>query len=404
MLNKMVSVVAAITLGFFLATGVSFAADANTLVRQIDMQLKKAERMIRAGKDDRSKPFLTKAQQLIEDLKTVDATNGKLGGLEQRYNKMASSGAQKEKDVAGLKSDAQKAVDIHNKHHGKFEKVHGDHLVADYLNLDQVRQALKMIEDAEQTIPLFSSELGALMKKYGTTSGDIYNSFFKAGYKLTGGEEHKMEQMVQAMGNVQKSREATGRHLADKAKMLIDVFSEQLNDARLERMQKSKKLLALGMQIDPNNRQIQQMFAKADDQITQVADQMTAQIDAATWTESVTTFDGPGTVASLATQAKRYFENDRDWGKKPGRNMEVLKVSVTGPWKVAEKDAFGFVTRWRLPIHLAITDDKFKPRNIARVYDLSIVARKGSAGNAPKAPPFDGFWVGDNWMMRLDKL
>ncbi len=82
--------------------------------------------------------------------------------------------------------------------------------------------------------------------------------------------------------------------------------------------------------------------------------------------------------------------------------MKILDACITGPWTVAEKDMFGRVTRWRLPIHLAITDERLKPRNIASVYDMSIVAMEGAPDNAPEKPPFDGFWVGDSWMMRLD--
>jgi len=51
-----------------------------------------------------------------------------------------------------------------------------------------------------------------------------------------------------------------------------------------------------------------------------------------------------------------------------------------------------------------MTNDDYRGRNIARVYDLSVLAMEGPGGNAPKAPPFDGYWVGDNFMMRLDKF
>jgi hypothetical protein len=33
-----------------------------------------------------------------------------------------------------------------------------------------------------------------------------------------------------------------------------------------------------------------------------------------------------------------------------------------------------------------------------------MVAMEGPPGAAPKAPPFDGFWVGDSWNFRLNKL
>ncbi len=127
-------------------------------------------------------------------------------------------------------------------------------------------------------------------------------------------------------------------------------------------------------------------------------------IDAREWAGHVPDFAGPGDAKDLAAKALEYFRNDRNWGRKPDRKVEVLAVCVRGPWQVAERDMFGRVISWRLPIHVAATDEKLRPRNIARVYGLSILAMRGAADAAPKAPPFDGYWVGDNWMMRLDKF
>jgi len=79
-------------------------------------------------------------------------------------------------------------------------------------------------------------------------------------------------------------------------------------------------------------------------------------------------------------------------------------VAVRGQWEIAETNIFGQVTQWRLPIHLAVTDETLKKQNIAMVYELSILGKVGSPGSAPKSPPYDGFWVGDSWMMRLNKV
>ena len=99
-----------------------------------------------------------------------------------------------------------------------------------------------------------------------------------------------------------------------------------------------------------------------------------------------------------------FFRNHEGWGKRPDKKIEVLDACVRGPWQVAERDLFGRVISWRLPIHVAVTDPDLRPRNIARVYELSVLAQEGAPGRAPKAPPFAGYWVGNSWMMRLDRF
>jgi hypothetical protein len=33
-----------------------------------------------------------------------------------------------------------------------------------------------------------------------------------------------------------------------------------------------------------------------------------------------------------------------------------------------------------------------------------MVAMEGAANDAPKSPPWDGFWVGDNFFLKIDRL
>jgi hypothetical protein len=324
---------------------------------------------------------------------------------QQREGKAAAatavSAANREAAMAQYEKDAAQMLALHEKYHQPFEKIHGRSLVYE-MKMAQIEQAIALVENAEKTIPEFSSELGRLADSYGTTSSAIYNNLHSKGFTLQHGEEIKMEQMLQAVENVSKSRAASALTLVDFAGSLIGAFSDQLNDTRIERMGQAKKFLLAGQRMDASNPQLQEMLANIDAQMEEVADRMTAQIDAATWKGNIADFSGPGSAKGLAADAKRYFENDRDWGQKPG--VKILAVCVRGSWKVAETDMFGRVIQWRLPIHVAVTDDKLRPRNIARVYDLSIVAMQGSPNSAPKEPPFDGFWVGDSWMMRLDKF
>lgn len=314
-----------------------------------------------------------------------------------------AAAAQKAKNVEALGRDAARMNALHQQYFKKFESIHGRSLIYS-LKLDDAKQALSTLEEAEKTIPQFSAELGKLADKYGSNSMDVYNNFHKQGFKLQNSEDRKLVELIEALSKVESSRKASADNLANNAKTLLGAFSNQFNDARLARMDKAKKLLKVGYQFDPKNSKIQQMLSDIDKQIVEAADKMKAQIDAATWAGNIKSFSGPGTVKQLAAEAKKYFENDRAWGKKPGSQVKILAVSVRGPWKVAETDVFGRVIQWRLPIHVAVTDEKLKPRNIARVYDLSIVAMQGAPAKSPQKPPFDGFWVGESWMMRLDKF
>jgi hypothetical protein len=104
-------------------------------------------------------------------------------------------------------------------------------------------------------------------------------------------------------------------------------------------------------------------------------------------------------VAGLAKVGLEYLRKDEGW-----KTAEVLAVAVRGPWQVAEKDVFGRVISWRLPVHVAVTKPDLRGKNVARVYELSLVTAQGAPGKVDKAPPFDGYWVGNSWMMRLNKV
>jgi hypothetical protein len=130
-----------------------------------------------------------------------------------------------------------------------------------------------------------------------------------------------------------------------------------------------------------------------------------ADIDAKSWQGNAGGFAGPGSTRELAKTAVAFFKSHPNWGQNPDTdNLKILNACVTGNWDVAETNIFGQVIQWRLHIHLAITNGKLEPKGIARVYELSVLTQKGNPGQVKKAPPFDGYWVGNNWMMRLEKL
>lgn len=380
------------------------AAKGADYLARAEQHLAKTEQKYPDLSPESKEQFAVARKHIAETLAVLDSWQKEEQAKEESAAKEAVVTANAAADkMAKMKEDAGLIAALHGKYFNAFEKIHGGTLVYG-MKLDEADQALALVADAEKTIPLFATDVGRLAQSYGETSMDIYNKFHEGGYTLNNGEDQKMSQLIEAVDKLKKSRQASAVTLAENAKALLSAFDDQLNDARIQRMADAKKLLLAGQQFDPENAEIKQMLEDIDHQMEQVADKMTAQIDAAKWAGNISGFAGPGDAAELAAEAKKYFENDRDWGGQKDRHIKILDVCIRGPWKVAETDVFGRVISWRLPIHVAVTDEKLKPRNLARVYDLSILAMEGPADKAPKNPPYDGFWVGDSWMMRLDKF
>ena len=77
--------------------------------------------------------------------------------------------------------------------------------------------------------------------------------------------------------------------------------------------------------------------------------------------------------------------------------MEVLAVAVRGAWQPAAADELGRVVSWRLPVHVAVTDQFLEAAGQARLYDLSAVTSPGG----DQAPPFAAYWFERSRPLRL---
>ena len=242
----------------------------------------------------------------------------------------AKAQADAAQSMAGLESDAKLIMSLYETYYPNFENIYGGSAVQG-MQMEQIEQALAVLEKAEASVPQFAEQLGGLADKYGSTSMDIYNNMRAKGYTLEHGEERKMEQLLQGVEKVKLTRVASAETLVDYGSSLLGAFSGQLTDHRIKRMNEAKQLLLAGQKFDPGNAKLQEMLSGIDDQMAEVADKMEAMIDATEWKESVKDFTGPGDVKSLAAAAKKYFENDRDWGQKEDKEVEILKSASGGP-------------------------------------------------------------------------
>ncbi len=320
---------------------------------------------------------------------------------------LAQDVSQEAKDQA--LADARQLKELHKKYYDRFKGIHG-HNVMDQYDLKEAQEELAKIEALErEVIPIIQPVVASFAEKYGSDTMAIDNTYYGMGLNRT--EEvdflsSNFRDLYEALGNVPKTRQETSEYLCKWAEDMIRLVDEGFYPAqdRINRMYEAKSFLDFACKFDPNNAKANTQLASIDQKIAEVGKKLTKDIDKKKWAGHITNFAGPGTTGDLAKSALEYFKNDRDWGKSSKKKIIVVAVAVRGQWEIAETNLLGQVTQWRLPIHLAITDEKFKKENIAQVFELSILAKEGSPGAAPKSPPFDGFWVGDNWLMRLDKV
>ena len=305
-----------------------------------------------------------------------------------------------------VQADIDVIIELYNAYHTKFKEITGKNIaywtVGD--GLEQSEEALATIEQAESDFDAISSDVGRLAEKY-ALSGDIYNNIKKElGTNPQGDPGNKLEALILAGTRIAETRVATSDHLASSANRSINAWADQMTDEQLATLTRAKKLLVVAVLIDPGNETAINLLGEMDEKIVQFSDKMKETIDKNVWQENMSGFSGPGDITTLADSAKAYFETEPNWGGRENNKITVVALAITGSWSVAERDAFGRVIRWRLPVNLAITDDNLKSRNITRVYGLSVLARQGSPDDAPKQPPWNDFWVGDSYMMRLNKL
>jgi hypothetical protein len=393
------------------------AGENDTLAKDIEQLIRAADKDLKAGELAAAGSKLEEAEKKLAELKAAEPRHravrpmtARLESTQKKYQEMLAAGppdteaADAAKDATdAAQADAQLMIDLYDKYYPRFDLIHGNSLVYGVQESD-AKNALAEIEVAEALLPEFAGEVGRLADTYGTEPLEIGNNLHGKGVKISGDPGGRLAYLIEAIGKVGKSRAASAASCAQNAEMLLGNHSGPITDARLKRLDDVKKLLVVGHELDPSNEKVNTMLAEIDEQITAASQQMEAEIDAASWAGNVTSFPGPGETGALAKEAVSFFRAHEGWGGRTDKKIEVLDACVRGPWQVAERDIFGRVISWRLPIHVAVTDPDLRPRNIARVYELSILAMEGSPDRAPKEPPFAGYWVGNSWMMRLDKF
>lgn len=400
-------------------------------LQQIETTLSNAAKQLdafrEAERDDMAALALKGAKRgrddALEELDTFvgnhpDASEtGEVSGVRERIQGLtlaiehAESNATTEAEVAATAgaaatADAERVMALRKKHDGAIRTIHGRSVVYSD-SAEAVTEAIAVIHDAETAADAMRPFLLEFQARYGTDEAEITAALDAAGADADSANTRVAYNAAELYGFLEKlentravSAETVAEHVAGRLAD-IDDYSAKIQQQRLD---EAAEMVRLGQQIDPTNPRLNRLRGEVAQLSEAKRDEQMARIESATWPDHVDGFDGPGNVEDLADAVQEYLAADRDWGKSEERPQEILAVSVTGPWQIAAKDMFGRAIQWRLPVTVAITDDELEPEGIAQAFELSVIAKEGAPNQAPKSPPWEGFWVGDNYYLRMELL
>ena len=310
-------------------------------------------------------------------------------------------------EVAEALELKQAVLDLHRAHLASFQGVHGNSMVYGTSIEEQLqvgRDAAAQLDALEnEVIPAMLPTMLLVAEQYGETAMAINNALHRMGVSREHHFGRQFEDLYRGMENVARSRSASAEDLVRRASMFIDMMDSLSEEMRLPRLEQSRNLLALAQAFDPAESEVNQLLAQVDAQYAAMEERIERDVDARQWVTDIGDFTGPGQTDELARAALEFFRGAPAWNP-AGRGVEVLAVSIQGQWDVANRDLFGRPIQWRVPVHMVMTNTDMKGDNIARVYELSVLAREGSPNHPVKTPPFVDYWVGNSWNMRLSNV
>ncbi|MCH8477018.1 MAG: hypothetical protein LAT56_03635 [Wenzhouxiangella sp.] len=301
----------------------------------------------------------------------------------------------------------QAILDLRQAHLASFQGVHGNSMIEGTTIEDQLqagRAAVAQLDALEnEVIPAIQPTLRTVAENYGETASAINNALHALGLSNEHHFGSQFMDLYRGMENLAQARSASAEDLVRRASIFIDNIESFSEEMRLPRLEESRNLLALAQAFDPADSELNQRLAQVDAQYAAMEERIERDIDARQWVNDIGDFAGPGQTDELARAALEFFRGAPAWNP-AGRGVEILAVSIQGQWDVANRDLFGRPIQWRVPVHMVMTNPAMKADNIARVYELSVLAREGSPDRPVKAAPFVDYWVGNSWNMRLSNV
>lgn len=255
----------------------------------------------------------------------------------------------------------------------------------------------------QEVLPALQPVLGEIADKYGQRPAAVNNALHDLGVKTDFDAGRRFSDLLRGAENVGKTRRASSQDLARRATNTMAGIENLAEEIRLARLGNAKEFLLLAQGFDPADQDVNRLMAELDVMVAEMSARIEKEIDARTWAGHASDFPGPGSVIDLSAVALDFIRKHPNWNPS-GRGTEILAVSVRGPWDVGTRDLFGRVVQWRLPVHVAITNNEMKKDNVSRVYELSVLTQEGTPNIVEKKPPFVEYWVGNSWNMRINNV
>ncbi|MBI5832237.1 MAG: hypothetical protein HZB16_08015 [Armatimonadetes bacterium] len=317
-----------------------------------------------------------------------------------------------------VNADIDKLIELSGKYAEQLGAFTGGAMVHETTEEGMIGKAEKLLsnlaEVEKEAVPAVQPVLAQIVERYGAaqdpadtnweikTENAVDTRFWELKAARRDDGSRAFSRLFKGLNSIGRTRRASATYLVDYVKAM-PAITFYTPDVRVKQAEKWKALLGFAVKLDPNSAEAHAQAALIDQVVATAVRSIEQEADATVWPGHVAEFGGPGSTSQLAKAALDYFAAEKTWGGSE-RKITVLAVAVRGEWKVAETNVFGQVTQWRLPIVLAITTPDYKAKNMARIYELSVLAKLGAPGTAPKAPPFEGFWVGNSKMIRPAKL
>lgn len=385
--------------------------------REVGNLIYQAEKLYNNGKIQEADAALKKAKQGLDEIMqgSDEAEKTKANRYESKYDyirkkidaQLAAAETEKSSEKTGpsqasvdaFNKDVEQLIAVHEKYKDRISVMNENPRVFMPASLEQAEKAL---EYYNFDLSEFESALKTFTEKYGSDQETLNSVFRENGVTDVHGIGMYIPQWIKNLKAHEVSREKSAEMIVKSAQTMLDV--ESVPDVMRKRLKENKEILKIGQKIYPHNPELNTLLAEMDDRIAAFEKRNKEKIDTAVFKDHIGNFAGPGNVKSLAKAALDFFKNDPGWGKNTEKKMEMLTVTIQGQWQPAERNVLGYILSYRLPILLAYTTPEYEKDNLAKVIELSVITPKASPGQAEMAPPFENYWVGDSYMMRLDKI
>ncbi|MBI4911203.1 MAG: hypothetical protein HY823_00550 [Acidobacteria bacterium] len=168
-----------------------------------------------------------------------------------------------------------------------------------------------------------------------------------------------------------------------KSKGADVVFGKQVAEAR--------RLLDAAARYDANHPQVAKLLAE----LSSMEKGAAGAVAARKWEGHR---NAPQGVGELAAAAMKYFKGPKGWTDR----YTVLAVAIRGPWTVQKKNLLGAPILYGIPAQLAVQKEEDRKLKQVRVFEGTLITAERAGVQAK--PPFEGFYVGQNWLVNADSV